>query len=547
MNRRNTARRPELLLTAAAVAGLVALAAPATRRDDSGPRYRPDGAGVAYVESSSGLTPPSLDGGRTELEMGDVDGDGRLDLVSVGDHGSPHVGTDQHGVMVWFGDGAGAWTVRMVGDFGYGGVALGDVDGDGWLDVGYGIHHNYSGQDLGDQILEVALGDGSGLAWLPWDDGLATNGESWGMSATDFADVDGDGDLDLGAVSFGCCAGVHVYLNRGDGSWQQSFGFVGGNSGGQCVFGDVNRDGSPDMVVSHELGTVYLGDGNGGYSLADGNLPSPMSFGLAGVSLGDVDHDGADDLSFCNDAGGVEVWSMTGPAAWTDLSGTLPANGSCEATQLADMDRDGHLDVVAFGNGQLQIFRGDGAGSWTRAVSFTTPSPGNMKAFRVGGDFDHNGYPDIALVADEGSWPNGSSHGHVFRESSTPVDLAITPVHPDGFEVVRAGSVVFIDWLTAVPPGDTGTVTLELADQGASGPWRTIGEALPDSGRFQWRIPLDTPSSDDAHLRLTVVTASASAVAVNAAPFSILGSVVGPTIADGIETGGATVPITPGP
>jgi len=33
--------------------------------------------------------------------MGDVNGDGNPDLVSVGDHGSPNVGTDQHGIMVW--------------------------------------------------------------------------------------------------------------------------------------------------------------------------------------------------------------------------------------------------------------------------------------------------------------------------------------------------------------------------------------------------------------------------------------------------------------
>ena len=38
---------------------------------------------LAYVESSSGLIPPTMDGGRTEVEMGDVDGDGNIDLVSV--------------------------------------------------------------------------------------------------------------------------------------------------------------------------------------------------------------------------------------------------------------------------------------------------------------------------------------------------------------------------------------------------------------------------------------------------------------------------------
>src|SRR4029434_9463351 len=70
----------------------------------------PLGAGVSYVESSSGLETPKLDGGYTEVEMADVDGDGNIDLVSVGDHGNPGIGTDQHGVIVWFGDGKGAWS-----------------------------------------------------------------------------------------------------------------------------------------------------------------------------------------------------------------------------------------------------------------------------------------------------------------------------------------------------------------------------------------------------------------------------------------------------
>lgn len=110
---------------------LLLLALPADGAADGGAAR---GSAPSWVESSAGLVPPTLEGGRTEVEMGDVNGDGLLDLVSVGDHGSPFVNTDQHGVMVWLGDGEGGWSVRMHGDFGYGGVALGDVDGDGLVD-----------------------------------------------------------------------------------------------------------------------------------------------------------------------------------------------------------------------------------------------------------------------------------------------------------------------------------------------------------------------------------------------------------------------------
>lgn len=479
---------------------------------------------LAYVESSYGLTPPQLEAGRTEVEMGDVNGDGHLDLVSIGDHGSPYVNTDEHGVMVWFGDGTGHWAVFMNGNFGYGGVALGDVNGDGYVDVGYGMHHNYSGNDFGDQLLEVALGDGTGHNWIPWDDGLATNGETWGMFGTDFADVDNDGDLDVGSISFGCCAGVHVYLNQGNGTWVQSFGFPGGNSEMHFVFGDVNGDGNADLAVSHQYGTVYLGDGAGDFTLDDGNLPPPGISGRAGVDLGDVNHDGRDDLAFCNASGGVEVWSWTGPGNWVNLSGNLPASGPYEAAQLFDMDMDGHLDVAAFGGGQVRIWGGDGAGGWNEIASFTTPAPGYMQAFRVGGDADHNGYPDIVLVSEEGTWPNEQNRIHFYREASTPASLEIKPVFPRGGETFRAGGTIFVDWISAVPAGGPGTVSLELSLYGSAGPWTPIASGLVNGGRYQWRIPPSTPSTNAAYIRYTLVVSPEVAVATTPLAFNILGS-----------------------
>jgi hypothetical protein len=123
-----------------------------------------------YVSSSVGLSNPDWEGGKSELEFADINMDGHVDFITIGDHGNPGVNTSQHGIMVYFGNGTGTWTVQMEGDFGYGGIAVGDVNNDGFLDVGYGMHHNYSSTDLGDQLIEVALGDGTGTSWIPWDD-----------------------------------------------------------------------------------------------------------------------------------------------------------------------------------------------------------------------------------------------------------------------------------------------------------------------------------------------------------------------------------------
>ena len=493
-----------------------------------GPRPAP--AQLDYVDSSSGLETPQMEGGDTELEFGDINGDGHPDIVSIGDHGSPYIGTSEHGIMVWFGDGTGTWSVYQSGDFGYGGIALGDVNGDGLMDAGYGMHHNYSGVDFGDQILEVALGDGTGQNWTPWDDGLATSGETWGMFGTDFADVDNDGDLDLGSISFGCCAGVHVYINNGDGTWTQSWGFTGGNASDIFQFGDVNGDGLADFATAHADGTVYLGDGTGDFTLADSGLPGGAGTYRTGVSLGDVNDDGRDDLAYLTATDGLTVWSYVSPGVWDDLSGTLPSSGAFRLTQIADMDLDGHGDLAAFAYGEpglIVVYGGDGAGNWELIASVSTPDSCDAAAFRAGVDADHNGYPDIALVDEENcSWPSGGTNRpRFYRETTTPSATWVQAKFPRGGEVFHAGSVRFVDWNAAVASGQP-TVDIDLSLAGPGGPWISIASSLPNNGRFQWHLPVERTDSSACHLRYTLGTETA----VTPAPFTILGQIASPAL-----------------
>jgi hypothetical protein len=482
------------------------------------PQYIP-----TYIESSTGLNNPFLEGGRTEVELADMNGDGNLDIVSVGDHGSPYINTGEHGVMIWFGNGTGAnWSVVQIGNFGYGGVAVGDVNNDGKLDVGYGIHHNYSGEDLGDQILEVALGNGLGTAWTPWDNGLATNGEDWGMFCTDFADVDCDGLIDVGSNSFGCCAGVHIYLNNGNGSWTQSFGFTGGNSSMDFLFGEVNNDGYPDFAVSQQNGTVYINDQTGSFTVARTGYSD-------GPDLGDIDNDGTDELSIVNNNGGVEVWKWSDGNSWTSMSNGLPVSGGYEATQIYDMNSDGYTDVVGFGNGIVSTWLGDGAGNWTQASQFTLPSPGDYKAFRINGDADHNGYPDIALVSEEGSWPSERNHLRFFKENSMADSLSIKPVYPSAKRKINVQSVQTIKWISEVPAGISSLVKLEVSTNDTSGPWNVIASNLPNNGHFQWIIPEAAASTDTCRIRYTVYTATDTVSSITSEGFFINGE---PVIAD---------------
>ena len=484
--------------------------------------FSPFSLALEYIESSNGLTDPQWEGGRTEIEMADIDGDGNIDLVSVGDHGSPYINTQYHGIMVYFGSGYGVWNLTMNGNFGYGGVAVGDCNNDGLLDVGYGIHHDYSSTDFGDQLIEVALGDGAGMNWTPWDDSLASQGEEYGMFAADFGDIDNDGDLDIACTSFGYGNDLMVYRNQMDGSWEFAADLTGGNTTMVVQFGDINNDGNIDLATGYQNGTIYFGAGTGYFYNADYNLPSPGGLGFAGLSLGDVDNDGGMDLAYVS-GGGIKVWLWDeSQNLWVDVSGSLPVTGGYEFTQLYDMNADGLCDLAAGGSGQVAVWTGDGAGNWTPAASYViwNDPDCDFEAFRVGGDVDNNGYPDIVHLTDEGGWINSYNHLRFYKESSLAADLSIMAVYPHGNENMLGGSVRFIDWLSEVPRGETAAVDLEFSSTGVNGPWETIASGIPNNGRHQWTVPYDI-NSNNCYIRYTAVSPTGTVQANNPAPFSI--------------------------
>jgi len=479
---------------------------------------------LVYTRVTSGLDVPQFEKGFTDFAFDDINMDGHLDLLSVGDHGSPLFNSDQHGIMVWFGDGQGNFSLHMQGHFGYGGIAVGDVNNDGFKDVGYGIHHNYATTNFGDQLIEVVLGDGTGMNWTVWDEGLATNGETWGMFGTAFADFNNNGYLDLVSTAFGCCAGLHVYLNQADGTWVPSFGNTGGNSGLMVRVGDINNDGNMDFIANHQQGIAWFGNGNGGFTNNDSGLPTGTSF--RGIDVADVKNDGGTGLSFVNSSGGVEVYVWDDDiGTWVNFSENLPASGPYQLSQLFDMNSDGFVDVLAYGNRQFQLWLGDGTGNWAPDASFTlTGTPGNARALRVGGDFDNNGYPDLVILSQElsGGWIQfDQSRLYVFFEDSEADSLWVMAHHPKGHEKFHPGSVRFIEWISAVPENIPSMVKIEISAFGPEGPWWLVADSLPNNGRHQWTVP--EIGSHECYLKLTVQTEENESMHITQLPFTIFG------------------------
>ncbi len=466
---------------------------------------------LSYTLITSGLDTVTFETGLSELEAGDLDADGDIDLVTIGDHGSPRVNATEAGVMVWKNNGSGtSWSLLKEGDFGYGGVALGDVNHDGIMDVGYAMHHNYSNDDFGNQLIEVALGNGSGAAWRPYDDNLATSGETYGMFGIDFADLDHDGVLDLATNSFGCCNGFRAYRNNGDGTWTNTFAKNGGNSNQWCKFGDFNNDGNPDVIVALDGGQLWSNDGTGHFASMQNGLV--LGWNIA-FDVADVNRDGAKDIAVVKGGAAQVYFFNLGTSTWQDISTGLPAR-AVQGIRLADMDDDGNSEVVLWSAKNISIYKADASFSWSQIASFTI-SETALSGMTLA-DFDHDGFSDIAYLAAAGS---GDNKLQVYLHVPENPELRILPVFPRGGEHLIGGSAQFVDWLSRVPLTDVATVMIDFSVTGPNGPWSQVARNAPNSNRYQWTVP--QTDSSNCFLRYHIKTSTASKTVRTRLPFIV--------------------------
>jgi hypothetical protein len=281
------------------------------------------------------------------------------------------------------------------------GVAVGDIDGDGWQDIYFCClqGRNSLFRNLGNWRFEEI------------DPGPAACPEQL-STAANFADVDGDGHLDL--LVNGIAAGTRLFLNDGKGHFTEAkdSGLSRTASATSMTLADIDGDGALDLYCTHyidvmhlldpttrfsvmkrdnrwvvlkvndqpttlphlkdrfealpdgrvrelpEVHGLYRNDGRGhfkaiqfesGVFLNEEGQPIPpfRDWGLSAM-FRDLNGDGVPDLYVCNDNVSPDrIWINTGKGVFRliDTLSVRHTSRSSMGIDIADVDRDGRPDI----------------------------------------------------------------------------------------------------------------------------------------------------------------------------------------------------------
>jgi VCBS repeat protein len=270
-------------------------------------------------------------------------------------------------------------------------VGIGDVDGDGKLDIVLAKGRHWP---LPDRVL---LGDGKGGIRRGYDLGTASDRSYSGR----LVDLDADGDLDV-VISNDTPDPKLVYLNDGKGR------FTVGSSYGKpqwetrnATVADFNGDGLPDIVAANRGGqgtTNYLCL-NRGKGRFDDNCLAVAPYSATTVTAADFNRDGRMDLAVPHRDGGQSYVYLSDPGPTFPDARRVPfgpPNASIRVSEAADFNNDGLTDIVATDERVgVTIYLAQRDGSFASGVLIADAK--NVPYALAVGDVNRDGAPDIIV------------------------------------------------------------------------------------------------------------------------------------------------------
>jgi FG-GAP-like repeat/SprB repeat/Secretion system C-terminal sorting domain/IPT/TIG domain/PKD domain/FG-GAP repeat len=285
------------------------------------------------------------------VSIGDIDGDGKPDLAVANVNG--------HNVSVLRNTSAtGTISFATKVDFGAGftshSVSIGDIDGDGKPDLAVA---NFSSNTV--SVLRNTSTVGT-VSFAVKADFITGDGPT----SVSLGDIDGDGKLDLAVANNSGTQGVSVLRNTstlGNINFATKVNFSTGSYPFSVSIGDLDGDGKSDLVainpginstsVFRNTSTLGVVSFASKVDFATGTYP------MAG-SLGDIDGDGKPDLAVLQND--LSVYRNTSTIGTVNFSTKIDfISGGGYSVGLGDLDGDGKPDLVAanYGSNTLSVLR----------------------------------------------------------------------------------------------------------------------------------------------------------------------------------------------
>jgi hypothetical protein len=295
--------------------------------------------------------------------------------------------------------------------------AVGDVDGDGLLEIVLAADEVYAWNHDGSELVD---GDDDSQTTGP----LTGVGGQFEPSGVALADLDGDGAMEIIASERLVSRQIHVY--KADGSmlpgWprtlQSSWNWA------TPAVGDIDGDGDPEVIVNDTGGRTFVWHHDGTEFRDGDNDPATdgvfirrsEGWGYSSPTLYDLDGDGACEMIF-----GTRYWNSDNALLAYKHDGTQApgfpfATGSAIiicSPAVADLDRDGVREVIFFTEQKrLYVLETDGTSYPGFPKGFSSNWDDNPGPSPAVGNFDDD--PDYEIV-----WP---VNGGAFRMDLILVD-----------------------------------------------------------------------------------------------------------------------------
>ncbi len=401
------------------------------------PVFSPKGSGIAATDfaarkdTSSGGTNP------TNVLTGDLDGDGKPDLIIINSDNSNiafFLNTSTTGAISF-----AKPVIVSSGTNPFAG-ALGDLDGDGKLDLAV--------TELGSSNINILLNKSTvgvlnigpssyGSGQLKGNISVTVGNRPIGVS---IADIDGDGRPDMVVTNTNSNT-VSVLRNAGTTpggqlSFYPSVDLVTGTTVGpfSVQVGDIDGDGKPDLAIAYQFTNTYISVYRNTSTIGNINFGSKIEIQAGstpwGLLMGDIDGDGKPDLTVASyTSNTVSVFrntSSTGSISFapkTDLAVTNPSY----TFSIADLDGDGKPDLVLtnYTSSSLSILRNTSTAGTISFAPNVILASGNSPGSVVAADLNGDGRPDLVVTNRP---PLGDNTFSIFmNRASVPKLLSFSP------------------------------------------------------------------------------------------------------------------------